>query len=338
MADPVAWPSGLLWFAEHSSWTEMIMPATRQTSELIGPNRVRRRNTLTGFRLQFSRVIYTAELEQFLDFYHDDLYDGAVNFIALDPRTEEYVEYQFMAEPTWQDVAPGAWRIRFQLYKVRTVVDPELVLDVAFDGADGAVYTPDLSPSKHALTFDSPAQLDTAQKVTGISSLLLNGASFVSAPSGTDWQFGTGDFTVHCWHRGTALSGYRVVIGYVAITGNQRSWALITQNDGGAVDRIYASLSYDGTVENNLSSANNAIVVNTWQHIALTRASGVVRLFVGGVLLNSSTIAGSLFNSTAPLMIGALPDASAGVTGNIDQVRVIKGRALWTAAFTPPGA
>jgi hypothetical protein len=74
-----------------------------------------------------------------------------------------------------------------------------------------------------------------------------------------------------------------------------------------------------------------------WQHVAVTRASGTTRLFRNGVLIGSYAD-----NNVYGVQAGG-PNVGVSNTvfyfgGYIDELRIIKGRAAWTAAFTPPSA
>lgn len=116
--DPIAWPSGLTFFAEHGSWTESVESNVADFPVEVGPSKRRRRTWLPSTRLQFHRIISTDDLAAFLAFYEGDLRSGVYNFTAIDPRTQESTEYQFEQVPSWRDVSPGYWRLQFSLRKV----------------------------------------------------------------------------------------------------------------------------------------------------------------------------------------------------------------------------
>lgn len=84
-------------------------------------------------------------------------------------------------------------------------------------------------------------------------------------------------------------------------------------------------------------SVNTTWEVDRWYHIAVTRKDSVVRLFIDGELKASGVVGGSLIvENTRSLSIGA---GNAGVscpmTGYVDSPRIIRGKALYTANFTP---
>ena len=117
--DPLPWPiAQLSFFAEHGTWNESIEPNVVDFNVEVGPSKRRRRSYLPSTMVQFQRIITTAELAVLLDFFESDLRSGVINFTAIDPRTEELTEYQFVQVPSWRDVAPGLWRVQFSLRRV----------------------------------------------------------------------------------------------------------------------------------------------------------------------------------------------------------------------------
>ena len=119
MTDPVPWPvADLPFFAEHGTWSEGLEPNVVNFPVEVGPAKRRRRTYLPSTKVQFQRIISSAQLEAFLDFYEDDLESGVLTFTAIDPRTEVSTEYEFMEAPTWRDVTTGYWRLQFSLRKI----------------------------------------------------------------------------------------------------------------------------------------------------------------------------------------------------------------------------
>jgi len=117
--DPVAWPiAELPFFAEHGTWTEGLENNVAEFPVEVGPPKTRRRTYLPSIKVQFQRIISTAHLDIFLDFYESDLLSGVRTFLATDPRTEESTEYQFVQPPSWRDVSPGYWKLQFSLRKI----------------------------------------------------------------------------------------------------------------------------------------------------------------------------------------------------------------------------
>jgi hypothetical protein len=77
------------------------------------------------------------------------------------------------------------------------------------------------------------------------------------------------------------------------------------------------------------------IPLDSWVHVAASRASGTMRLFQNGVLVASAADATN-FSAATGIRVGGGGGTFVSLQGNIDEVRVVKGAASYTAAFTPP--
>lgn len=216
-----------------------------------------------------------------------------------------------------------------------------VVLLVGFDGTDGATTATDDSPSAHTLTFNGNAQLDTGVAPPfGTASLLLDGSGdYVSAPDSADWHI-TGDVTFEWFARMTDVG--QLFQNFLTQSGNSGnySWRFVTlfQNLG-------LRLSTNGAIEETPASTGNAILASTWQHYCVERAGNKFRMYIGGVMVGSSTILGTtaLFDSNASLGIGAMATGTPGddsIAAHIKEVRITNGVARYNndAGFTAPTA
>jgi hypothetical protein len=82
--------------------------------------------------------------------------------------------------------------------------------------------------------------------------------------------------------------------------------------------------------------------LGTWAHIAVTRSDTILRFWLDGALVGVRGLPAALqvASTTGPLDVGTLYSASSVTnsyfTGYIDDVRITKGVARYTANFTPP--
>jgi hypothetical protein len=103
-----------------------------------------------------------------------------------------------------------------------------VVLLDGFEGVNGSTGAPgmtDQSPSAHGTaTAHGSAQISTARSKFGSSSLLNSGitSDYISWTGGTDFQFGSGKFTVECWVFPT-LAGNQPIVG---VWGSGFSWLM----------------------------------------------------------------------------------------------------------------
>ena len=194
------------------------------------------------------------------------------------------------------------------------------------DGVNGTQVFTDNGPS--ALTFTANnvnATLSTTDPKFGTASLLFpsTAGNYVSCSNGAPFAFGTTDFTIECWVNRANAGCY--VLGNVATSLATNYTASITSGGLLAFQSGTANFTITGTI---------AIALNTWTHIAITRASNTLRVFTNGILNGSAAISNN-FSTTSPFAIG-MPGTIAGLQGffgKIDEFRVTNGFARYTSSF-----
>jgi len=151
---------------------------------------------------------------------------------------------------------------------------------------------------------------------------------YLTAPAsqGAAWNF-TGDFTFECWIYPNPLTGYHTLLGQWGSGDNTLIWKF---NGSG---RMYFE-NLNGAA---ITATSTTIVANQWQHIALTRSSNTIRMFVNGVQDATTATRSQTYNSSGPMLVGASGVAEA-VNGYISNMRIVKGVAVYTVTFTPPTA
>ena len=177
------------------------------------------------------------------------------------------------------------------------------------------------------------AQVSTSVKKYGTGSMSFDGTGdrLVSAAN-PGFAFNTGDFTVEGWIYTNTLSGER---GFIQTS--DTAGGLKTSYTTGIIINIDVSpykinCNIGGT---GVNSGTTYIAINTWYHVALTRASGSVRLFINGALVGGpTTITTNITGQN--MVIGGYYNTSYLWNGYIDDFRITKGYARYTAAFTPP--
>jgi hypothetical protein len=136
--------------------------------------------------------------------------------------------------------------------------------------------------------------------------------------------FGTGDWTVEFWVYHTSVSGQQT---YLGDTGGATSGPYIYKDSSHKVGLYYSSQILTGTT---------TIAINTWYFIVLSRASGTVRLFINGI---QETSASDTTNLTVAIQwVGGDTFPSGYLSGYMNDIRVTKGYARYTANFTAPTA
>jgi len=179
---------------------------------------------------------------------------------------------------------------------------------------------------KTATAVDN-AQLNTTIKKFGTASLALDGTGdYVSLTSQDDFGFETGDFTVEGWFYPTNTGNARVLFDFRAAAANDDAVLIgIDVND-------YVYFQTSGAIE---IQGATAVTQNAWNHIALVRNSGTTTLYLGGV--SQGTYADTVnYGVAKPLVIGNTYGVTDGFTGYVDEVRISKDIARYTAGFVTP--
>ena len=181
------------------------------------------------------------------------------------------------------------------------------------------------TPKVQAFQPFSPTASYTAAAYGG--SGYFNGSTdYLSNASNSAFTFGTADFTVEYWAYCPSLPGpYTIVCG-----GNSSS----------ATDIAFGfnpSSPYCTHNANWPVYTTTPMPLNAWTHLAFTRASGTWKLWMNGVDVTTASQSNPNV-TTATLGIGATSSGANKFTGLISNLRVVKGTAVYTAAFTPPTA
>ena len=159
----------------------------------------------------------------------------------------------------------------------------------------------------------------------------------------SDFDFGSGDFTVECWIKPTNASQVDPTpVSVWNFPDGRRSWAIFGNTGGSAVafdGSIRAAVSPDGQFATRTEITGKANL-HQWNHVAFTRSGNTLDLFINGVSQGATSFTGSVYSNTSDgIMIGGMGDPvdiRNEWDGGICNVRVVKGTAVYTSSFKPP--
>ena len=190
------------------------------------------------------------------------------------------------------------------------------------------------TPKVQAFQPFSPPASYTAAAYGG--SGYFNGTTdYLTTPANTAFAFGTGDFTVEAWIYTTSRIGsgnFGSQIAGCQIYGVSADWLFCLTAGGLLYFQITSSIT-------GAYVSTSTVPLNAWTHVAFVRASGVVKAFINGVDAgNSGTYATSVSNASTSFSAGGASNGSASslLQGYISNLRIVKGTAVYTGAFTPP--
>jgi len=156
-----------------------------------------------------------------------------------------------------------------------------------------------------------------------------NSNSYIDVDASTDWAVGTGDFTIEWFSYQTTTS----------VPPYQR---IFTVDDFPSIDIGVSSEGGTFYYWANSSfrySSSSAISINTWEHWAVVRRSGVTKIYKNGTLRGSQiTDTNDINNTINKLTIGGENGHATNATfvGYLTNFRWVKGLAVYVGNFTVP--
>lgn len=190
------------------------------------------------------------------------------------------------------------------------------------EGANGGTIFTD----QKGLTWATAVSVtSTAQAKFGLSSMDVNAGGIYGTNALSASGFGTGDFTVEGWFYATSTATRGL---FDAALASSAASLAAGWDQGSGMWQVY----FNGTVY----TGSATLTTNSWVHFALVRNGSTVDLYINGVSVLTATNAANL--TFTDLHIGRYYNTSFPWVGYIDEFRVTKGVARYTANFTPPTA
>jgi len=219
-----------------------------------------------------------------------------------------------------------------QLSSVATkVLDPlweYVTLLLHGDGTNGAQNNTflDSSTNNFTITRNGNTTQGTFTPYGANWSNYFSSNAYITTTGGTATAMGLGDFTWELWVNVPASGLYQT---FIENRSNQAT---------GSTDGFYFGLN-TGTLTpivyttSLVLSSSVALTVNTWNHVALVRSAGTLQIWINGA--SGGTVSNSTNLTSQPVYFGNSTGTSLALTGHISNVRMVKGTAVYTAAFTP---
>ena len=220
-----------------------------------------------------------------------------------------------------------------------------IVLALPMDGANnGTTFTDESATIKgsggaKSITRNGDTKTLTAQsKYYGSSGYFDGTGDWLSTPYDASLTFGSGDFTIEHWINPQRPAGQNSILCGIwdgASTAPQ-SWIGYLNTTG-----TYGFIIDVAGTDILIFTSSSAIPNNQWTHIAVTRSGNTWRLFIDGVLNQTTTNASSISAGSALFLIGTYQNKVSSdytYTGYIQDLRIYKGVAKYTSNFNPPSS
>ena len=155
----------------------------------------------------------------------------------------------------------------------------------------------------------------------------------INIPASSDFNFGTGDFTVEWWQYLPSTPSEHLTLLSINYGTNPN----FSIQGNGATSTAYA-VYFNGISTSVIEGSSCPL--NQWVHYAVVRngsGSNNVKIYRDGVQTGQGTYTGNAGNSSSTNYIGGdATNSSVDFEGYVSNLRVVKGTALYTSAFTPP--
>jgi RHS repeat-associated protein len=203
------------------------------------------------------------------------------------------------------------------------------------NGTDGSKTFANLAASSQNITASGDAKIATGQsKFSGASAYFDGSSDYVRVPDYDDFQLNR-DFTIEAWLYPTAFpSGSGTIVTTRRDNNSVKTPVGLWISKEGKM-QIASSLT-SSQYDVNLYSTSS-LMLNQWSHVAATRSGNLWRIFINGEEKGSVTSAITPYTRAGTTNIGGDTNTNY-FTGHIDDLRITKGVARYTANFTPPTA
>jgi hypothetical protein len=186
---------------------------------------------------------------------------------------------------------------------------------------------------KNNLETVGNAQIDTTTKKFGTGSMEFDGTGdYLQGVVTQELNFGTGNFTIEGWINVPLSDGtYRCILSIGA--------PVQIYNRAGTIECYFNDEDNGSTyIVNGMLGPSSSISANTWAHFAVVRNGTTFTAYINGVAGTPVTsVSAAVALSATPMKIGVAADNTLPFTGFIDDLRITKGVARYTANFTVPG-
>ena len=159
---------------------------------------------------------------------------------------------------------------------------------------------------------------------------------YLTVPDSTDFDFGSGEFTVEAWVYGADGGSATGSVVYNQSVGGATSDSAVYFGAGTSGVSLYISTSGSSwTGPNQVASVT--VDDDAWHHCVWQRRGNLLEIYVDGTQAASTSFSGTIYNSSRNVEIGT-QNGGSDFKDYISDLRVVKGSAVYSANFTPPTA
>jgi len=214
---------------------------------------------------------------------------------------------------------------------IQPVGDSTVSLLLHMNGANNSTTFTDNSYTPKTVTAYGNAKISTAQSKFGGASAAFDGSGdYLLLDNTADLAFGSGAFTIEGWV-------YLNSVGYQTIF--SKHTPSVAADVGFSINNSTSVILGLNNTPGGFVRTVPTISANTWYHFAIVGGgSGVIKIYWNGTQAGADIAAASVNNNVQKWIIGAdqWSNPAYFFNGYLDEFRITKGLARYTANFTPP--
>jgi hypothetical protein len=215
-------------------------------------------------------------------------------------------------------------------------IDPDfssVSLLLHMDGSNGSTTFTDSSSNALSVTANGNAQISTAQSKFGGESGLFDGTGDYLSANDADLALAQSDHTIEGWVRLTSLPATKWGFAYNGDPSSNNNRIQVEFNPTGTITLFLQA----GTGTGVSFTTTTTLSTGTWYHLAYVKSGTSVKLFIDGVESASGTYSTTITTNNN-FYVGWTRSGGVNysINGHIDEFRITKGVARYTATFTAP--
>ena len=137
-------------------------------------------------------------------------------------------------------------------------------------------------------------------------------SGYVSVPDGTNWSFGTNDFSIELWASFNSIQTDNFFIGHDEGVSGTNRWSF-GLNSG--------SLQFQMSSASGISSSSFTPIIGNYYHLTVTQTGGIYTFYVNGVPMGSVTNSTPVPVAHAPLTFGQ-SGGQGYLNGQLDEIAI----------------
>ena len=198
------------------------------------------------------------------------------------------------------------------------------------DFTNGGIFD---NTKKNVLTTVGDAKVSTSVVKYGTGAMYFDGTGdYLTLPASSNFDFGAGNLTFEGWINVPDISStYKCIFS--------QGYPIQIYARAGTIEVYFNDSDDSVSYIVFITGPSNSVVANTWTHFAVVRNGTTFTVYVNGIAGTPATgVSQSVFYSATAPNVGYVTGGLGPYifNGYIDDLRITKGIARYTANFTPP--